>query len=483
MAENTAFSSSGEDVITRTLDVSLDNTTRNLSPAEFDVYYDIEDTANWIREGGYVKVALQFPDELLHDSVPIYQRLQTLAGNSELYILADTSYGSCCVDEVAAEHVNANAMVHYGHACMSQTYRLPVMYVFGRKPLDVDACIASVTRTLPPDIKDLTLRLDVAYSHLAGSITTKLKAHLSVPLTYKPLTRRYANHESDPHKKPSSDAVPSTILYIGHESLGLSNLLITHSSSAVYVYDPLHQATQLESIRTNKMLMRRYAAVQRARDADVFGIVVGTLGVASYLPLIKHLRALLKKARKKSYTISVGRLNPAKLANFMEVECFVLIACPENSLIDAKDFMRPIVTPFELEVALQVDPDWTGKYVLDFEELLAMAQVKTPELQKEKSGDEEEDEDRPVFSLVSGKYRQAKQYGGEHPIPASETASSQALVTRDSEGALTRLPGSAAGAFLNERSYRGLEPRFGQDAPGVLEQGRTGRAAEYDDDH
>ena len=54
-----------------------------------------------------------------------------------LFVLADTSYGrspssshilphvsdrphpSCCVDEVAAQHVNADAVVHYGHACMS----------------------------------------------------------------------------------------------------------------------------------------------------------------------------------------------------------------------------------------------------------------------------------------------------------------------------------------------------------------------------
>ena len=103
--------------------------------------------------------------------------------------------------------------------------------------------------------------------------------------------------------------------------------------------------------------MRRYAAVQKARDADVFGILVGTLGVGeyfvifrieillirlhqvSYLPLIKHLRALLAKSCKKSYTICVGRLNPAKLANFLEIECFVLVACPENSLIEAK--VRP----------------------------------------------------------------------------------------------------------------------------------------------
>lgn len=100
--------------------------------------------------------------------------------------------------------------------------------------------------------------------------------------------------------------------------------------------------------------MRRYAAVQKARDADVFGILVGTLGVgmywfissqlpciyepplASYLPLIGHIRRLLARKQKKTYTISVGKLNPAKLANFLEIECFVLIACPENTLISDK---------------------------------------------------------------------------------------------------------------------------------------------------
>lgn len=60
------------------------------------------------------------------------------------------------------------------------------------------------------------------------------------------------------------------------------------------------------------------------------------MSIAAYLPLISHLRKTLSTAHKKSYTISVGKLNPAKLANFMEIECFVLVACPENSVVDAK---------------------------------------------------------------------------------------------------------------------------------------------------
>lgn len=57
---------------------------------------------------------------------------------------------------------------------------------------------------------------------------------------------------------------------------------------------------------------------------------------ANSLPLLTRLRTLLREAHKKTYTLSVGKLNPAKLANFAEIECFVLIACGENSLVDSK---------------------------------------------------------------------------------------------------------------------------------------------------
>lgn len=37
---------------------------------------------------------MQFPDELLRDSVPIFRRLKAKLGEGhELYVLADTSYG------------------------------------------------------------------------------------------------------------------------------------------------------------------------------------------------------------------------------------------------------------------------------------------------------------------------------------------------------------------------------------------------------
>ncbi|KAF9074276.1 putative diphthamide synthesis protein-domain-containing protein, partial [Rhodocollybia butyracea] len=504
-AENTAFSSSGEEVITRTIDVEVDNTADNLnSSAEFDAFYEIEQTATEIEQADYKRVALQFPDELLHDSVQIFRRLkQRIGSDKELYVLADTSYGSCCVDEVAAQHIDANALVHYGHACMSQTYRLPVIYVFGRKPIDLEDCVARLLDTFSSDPsshsnrrKTVVVRHDVAYTHQIGEIVTRLREALcpesqviyrTVPSKLLPPSSVEASEkaESSDLLRVSETVQDCTVFYIGDESLGLTNLLITHSSCDVYQYSPTSRTSRLESGKTNKLLMRRYATMQKGRDSDVFGILVGTLGVASYLPLIKHIRALLTASHKKSYTISVGKLNPSKLANFMEIECFVLVACPENSLVDAKDFYRPIITPYELEIALQSEPSWTGKYVLDFEKLLAEYSHGDDESKSEHMEDLE-NEESPMFSLVTGRYRHAKRYGFD-TIPDAGVAkpsnpeSSSALAPRNRDNALTLLSGSAAGQFLQSRSYQGLDPRLGQDMPSVLEQGRSGIARGYEE--
>ncbi|KAF8711987.1 hypothetical protein AX14_013182 [Amanita brunnescens Koide BX004] len=494
---STAFSSSSEDAITRTIEVHPDTTTDKLSVEEFNDHYEIEQTAADILKNDYKRIALQLPDELLHASVPIYQRLKTRIGNGrELYVLADTSYGSCCVDEVSAQHVDADAMIHYGYACMSQTSRLPVIYVFGKKNLDIDHCAESLVNALNlhapsnPQHTDgpILLRHDVAFTHVADSFVRRLRkllGPLGPAIQYsKPPTRSIlASVDSSQNQPPEPHVQFSTIFYIGEESLGLTNLLITNAASNVISYDPTTSTTQRESSKTNKLLMRRYVAVQKARDADVFGILIGTLGVALYLPLIKHLRALLAKSRKKSYTICVGKLNPAKLANFLEIECFVLVACPENSLIEAKDFFRPIVTPFELEIALQAKPSWTGRYVLDFGQLLAEHGKAQTTTEPEEDDEAEEDADKPMFSLMTGKYRHAKRYGDKHESTAAvEGDDKSAVILRNQEGRMTRLEDSAAAQFLHSRTYRGLDPRIGQDAPSVLEQGRSGVARGYEDD-
>ena len=159
-----------------------------------------------------------------------------------------------------------------------------------------------------------------------------------------------------------------TIVYIGTESRDLTNLMMNLNKNVFYTYNPVTSTARKENASVNKLLMKRYFMVEKAKEANIVGIVAGTLGVANYLDVIKRLKDLLQKVGKKCYTFVVGKLNVPKLANFMEVDVFVLVACPLNTLLDSKEFLKPVVTPYEMEVACS--REWTGQYVTDFRELL-----------------------------------------------------------------------------------------------------------------
>ena len=74
------------------------------------------------------------------------------------------------VDEVAAEHADADLVVHYGPAALSATARLPVLFVFGQAAVDVADCAAAAVRLLladgasgpPPSV---LVMADLAYAH------------------------------------------------------------------------------------------------------------------------------------------------------------------------------------------------------------------------------------------------------------------------------------------------------------------------------
>lgn len=104
-----AFSAPDAAIITHQpdLDEALLAGTAAQTGRSIEDLYDIESTATKIVEGKYERVALQFPDEGLPDSVPIFWELRKSIDaqlekvedgregrpKPDLYILADTSYG------------------------------------------------------------------------------------------------------------------------------------------------------------------------------------------------------------------------------------------------------------------------------------------------------------------------------------------------------------------------------------------------------
>lgn len=162
----------------------------------------------------------------------------------------------------------------------------------------------------------------------------------------------------------------ATVLYLGSaDSRFLSAVLMTLNHSKCICFDPSSESAVTDFWQPGRALARRYYLVERARDAQRIGILVGTLGVRNYLRLVQKIETVARRAGKAVYRFVVGKLNAPKLANFADIDVFVLVACPENSLLDSKEFYQPIITPFELEIACDSSRQWTGNYELDFKQL------------------------------------------------------------------------------------------------------------------
>lgn len=532
-----------------------ENSRHYHSDDQVRVVYELDRTAAEIREGKWNTVALQFPDEMLPDASRVFEGLstrlrptqsnQTILGNSasellvakaeqltlsakaaevKLYILADTSYGSCCVDELAAEHVNADVVVHYGRACLSPTARLPVIHVFTIQPLEIDPLLHAFQEKFPSRDERIILMADVPYSsHLPFISETLIRSGYSNLFTTSivhspssPLPNRTSPDDV------SADAVKLKHWHLFHISNPPDSLLLTLSSrlSSIHIFPitntPSHLSAKSVLPSTASALRRRYALLTSVSTVSIYGILINTLSVKNYLHIVEHIKKRILNAGKKSYTFVVGKVNAAKVANFSEIGAWVVIGCWESSLIDSKDFWKPILTPFELDLALTKDGEriWTGEWRSDFQSILDQPPKISNASHTDKAsfgGDcqdsrdgmgEEEDHDGemesapPEFDLRTGRYvsHVRPMQSSREPtftISPEETESvhSTTSLVKRFKGDLAVVGGgiSPGAEYLRtKRTWRGLgsdfeikydEPDHSDSAP--VEEGRSGIARGY----
>ncbi|XP_046859300.1 2-(3-amino-3-carboxypropyl)histidine synthase subunit 2-like [Xenia sp. Carnegie-2017] len=453
----------------------------------------------------FVKVGLQFPDHMLCNSARVAQLIEENV-KCKTYIMADTTYGSCCVDKIAAEHIKVDFIIHFGSACLSRTDSIPVIFVFGKEKINIEECCVAFRHCFEDKSTKIILAYDVVYHHSIDQIYTKLSSEYKslIPSRVKGcdnfiMKSRCCNTENFPLNN-SNEVYDSSfndecnenishfgfrfgrefnledgcsvddyvVFYIGKESLTLTNHMMTLNKCEFYSYDPEMSTCRKETLNVNRHLMKRYYLIEKAKDAQTVGILVATIGIVNSLQILKRIKTILRKCGKKFYTFVVGKINAEKLANFMEIDIFVIIACPENSLINSQEFYKPVITPFEIEVACTRARQWTGEYITDFQELLpgAASHVNIE--------DQESEFDVPDMSLISGHLR-PKRSQKDSDINIEK---STALAARNMNATLS-CHHSAAAEFLAQRSWKGLEIKKGETQVSKAIEGRNGIASSY----
>ncbi|KAI1160023.1 putative diphthamide synthesis protein-domain-containing protein [Nemania serpens] len=498
----------------------------------FEVY-EIARTAAEIQRQGWRRVALQFPDAMLADAPWVVGALgrelgQRLApGQPEaprLYILADTSYSACCVDEIAAEHADADAVVHYGRACLSPTARLPALHIFTRQELDHGSVAEAFARDFADKQTKAVVVADVMFQEHVAPVCALLRsrgyAHVAATTIIRDPSSAIPNRSiSDPASAEDHDGHLHEY-HLFHISTPPTSLLLTLSSrlASLRIYPAPSSpntttASPPDPSTTPSMLRRRYALVLRLVTASIIGILVNTLSVKNYMSTISALREQIAAAGKKSYTIVVGKLNAAKLANFAEIDGWVVVGCWESGLVDQDGLFKPVITPFELSLALQSDESriWTGEWWGGIEGVENTASLNTELAEPHKTvrgetlaeghegGIDDEESEPPVFDLRTGKLvsnsRPMRVAIRSSPSATNATRPSDSIMATRADGSALVKRGTGEIALVNgvaspgaeflrsKRTWQGLgsdsNPGEDEARSAVVEEGRGGVARGY----
>lgn len=295
---------------------------------------DISDLVNRLKQRGARKVALQFPAGLKRRGAEYAAQLR--AAGFGVIISGDPCYGACDLALDTLSH--ADVLVHIGHTPVDE--RETVIF----EPYPVDFDIAILANALPL-LKEKTVGLvtTVQHIHLIPAMESFLRE--------RGIDVRVADGGTRAPNRGqvlgcSFAAARSTqaleILFAGTGVFHPIGIALS-TRARVIALDPLTGIAQ--EVSGDALLRRRFAVMEKARDAESIAIIVSSKSGQERMALAERLVALSKKA----VIVTMREVDPDELLN-LGFACYVNTACPRLAYDDQVRFPAPVLSPQEFEI-------------------------------------------------------------------------------------------------------------------------------------
>lgn len=363
------------------------------------------------------RVALQFPEGLLMYACIIADIIEKFCCEigTKAMILGDVTYGACCVDDFTAQKLGADFLIHYGHSCLVpiNMTTIPVMYVFVEIKFDCSHLINMIGTSFPDPAGALCIMGTIQFLSAIHEVSSALRTGSSNFAPYTDVLVPQAKPLSGgetlgctspvlPYGTGSRRHQPATVVFIADGRFHLEAVMIRNATPnvAYYRYDPYSKLLTRERYDVEAMRrMRWYGlmiirlvpcvltltysawhclylcrdAIKTAKNATVFGLILGTLGRQGSTHIFRHLQTMLNKhsmkrgdgaAQRVVIPFLMAELNPAKMASITHVQVWVQVACPRLSIdwgTNSELMHKPLLTPFELQVLLESEDGAAGE--------------------------------------------------------------------------------------------------------------------------
>ena len=140
--------------------------------------------------------------------------------------------------------------------------------------------------------------------------------------------------------------------------------LVMHTGKPLALLDPYTgDSSEMSLERIERILRQRFGLIMAVQDAQTFAILIGEKPGQMRRTLALRMKKMLAKHGKKGYLLALEHISP-DLISFYPVDAYVNTACPRIAIDDSVRYDKPLITPFELEVALG-EKKWETGYQFD----------------------------------------------------------------------------------------------------------------------
>ncbi len=303
-------------------------------------------------------VGLQFPEGLKMQAVKIARQIEEET-EATVIISGDPCFGACDVSDYKMKG-SVDLIIHYGHTPLPLKYEVPTVFIEAFSNIDLK-------KDLEKCLKELK-----SYSRI-GLVTTTQHLHLlnetkdfledngkEVILGSSPSTRKGQVLGCNFSSIKELDV--DVILFIGSGNFHPLGIKL-FSNTPVLALDPYNSEIRSMDEYADRILRIRFARITKASTARKWGVIVSSKEGQYRMTLAKQLKKTLEDNGMEAYIILADNINPDILLPYLELEAFVVSACPRIAIDDSQMYKKPLLTPQELEIVLN-KREWEN-YQLD----------------------------------------------------------------------------------------------------------------------
>lgn len=303
-------------------------------------------------------VGLQFPEGLKMQATAIAKKIETET-EASVIISGDPCFGACDVGDSKMKGL-VDLIIHYGHTPLPLKYEVPVLFVEAYSNVKVKKTLDECLKMIE-EYSKIALVTTTQHLHLLNEIKDYLEDNgKEIVVGSSRSTRKGQVLGCNFSSIKKLDA--EIYLFLGSGSFHPLGVYL-FTKSPVIAIDPYNGECREISEFADKILRIRFARITKAKEAKKWGILVSSKEGQYRMNLAKEIKKDLEDSGMEAYIILVDNITPDILLPYMDLEAFIVTACPRIAIDDSQMYKKPILTPQELEIVLN-KRDWKD-YQLD----------------------------------------------------------------------------------------------------------------------